>query len=137
MYELVLSGVNAVMLRHVEKSTVVTQTVQMRIFTSEDHGPAGTAYGIGDKTVLHEGPLAGYPVYMGGLDQFVLVSADGLVSMVIRHNENDVGAVLRERAGNRKDQHPKEQFLHVVKSSYFVYTYQQIMSESFFPYFQV
>ncbi len=61
------------------------------MFAGEDRRPARCTDGVGDARMIEPHALLGNPVNIGGLDQAVVVGRDGLVRMVIRHDEDDVG----------------------------------------------
>ena len=62
----------------------------MAMFSREHTSAAGTTFGIGYKAVGEAYAFVGDTVNVGGFDVALIVSADGLVRVVIAHDEEDV-----------------------------------------------
>ena len=75
----------------VEGVPVVAHAVDMAVFPGEEDGPAGSADGIGDETVLEQGAFPCQPVDVRCFDKCASIAADGLLGMVVRHDKEDVG----------------------------------------------
>jgi hypothetical protein len=75
---------------------IIPETIHMAVLSGKYSGPAGAAYGIGDHAAVEPHPLPGCAVYIRSGSQFcqaAAISTDGLVGMVITHDENDIGGL--------------------------------------------
>ena len=78
-------------LRTVEGIPVVAHAVEVAVFSCEQNCPAGRADGVGDEAVFEQRPLFRQPVDVRRADERAAVAADGLLGVVVRHDEEDVG----------------------------------------------
>ena len=83
------------LLRAVEGARVVREAVLVAVFARQDAGARGARDGVGHVAVLEEHAFAGQPVQIGGLDQPVVVAAQGLAGVVVGHHDDDVGLARR------------------------------------------
>ena len=92
------------LLRAVEHHRVVDLPVTMAVLPGQQHRPAGSTDRIGAETTLEAHPPRRQPVDVGGAVNHAAIGADGLVAVIVGHDENDVGAGIRTLAGARQDQ---------------------------------
>ena len=64
----------------------------MRMLTGEDHCPGRCADGVGDTGVGKQHTALGNAVNIGGAYQAGVVRRNGLIGMVVGHDEHDIGA---------------------------------------------
>ena len=76
----------------IERKTVVDLAVEMRVFTRQNGRPGRRTDGVGNTGIAKQHPALGNAVNIGRLDQLVRIGAKGLISMVIRHDEDDIGS---------------------------------------------
>jgi hypothetical protein len=62
----------------------------MTVFACKDNSPAGCTNRIGDKGVAEQHTFIGQPVNIGRFIPVRSIGADGLASMVISHDKNDI-----------------------------------------------
>ena len=79
------------LLRPVKNAVVVANPMEMAVLSGEDGGPAGGAYPVGAKAVVEPHTFPGDPVDVQGLVEAASIAADGLRSVVVRHDEDDIG----------------------------------------------
>ena len=79
------------LLRPVKNLGVVAYPVEMAVLSSEDSGPARSAYPVGAKAVVNPHPFPGDPVDVRGPVEAASITADGLCGVVVRHDEDDIG----------------------------------------------
>ena len=71
---------------------VVDFSVEMGVFSSQDSGARRSADGIGYTGICKQHTHPGYPVNVRCLDKFPVISRNGLVGMIIGHDEDDIGS---------------------------------------------
>ena len=69
------------------------------VATGEETGPAGPAGGGGDEGIFKAHPLRGESIKVRGLHHGVPSAAEGVIALVVRKKEEDVGPA---GAGGRK-----------------------------------
>ena len=67
----------------------------MAVLTSEHAGTAWTTDRVGYKAVGETYTLVGYAVNVGCLDVALVVGTNGLIRVVVTHDEEDVHRLLR------------------------------------------
>jgi hypothetical protein len=75
----------------VERKPVIDFTVDVAVLPGQDHCPGRTANGIGYTGIVEQHALVGNPVDVGCFYEMIRVGTDGLVRMIIRHDEKDIG----------------------------------------------
>jgi hypothetical protein len=75
----------------IKRETVVNLAMQVTMLSGQYGSPGRRADGICHAGIGKEHPFTGDPVNVWCLDQVILVSTDGLVGMIVRHDEYDVG----------------------------------------------
>ncbi len=88
------------------------ETVFMTVFAGEDSGPAWPADRIRDQTSIKAHPFFCQPVDIGCLNQFGSIRTDGLVSVVVGHDEKNVwrtGGRLQDHAQGHRRTCPKKE----------------------------
>lgn len=78
------------LLTSIEGGGVVGEPIGMAMLAGEHTGTAGTADGVGHKTIGETHSVFGNAVDIGGLDEAIVVCADGLIGMIIAHDIDDV-----------------------------------------------
>ena len=78
----------------VEHGTVVREPVRMAVLAGQHAGPAGAADGVGHETVCEPRAFPGYAVYVGRLDEPVVVGAYRLIRVIVRHDVDDIHRLL-------------------------------------------
>src|SRR5690625_1239151 len=65
----------------------------MGMFSGQKRGPAGSTDGIADKTVDKFYAVIRDAIYIRGLDKTIIISAQGLVGMIVGHDKYDIGTL--------------------------------------------
>lgn len=74
-----------------EAGGVVDEAVNVRILSGENGGAAGSTDGVSDQAAVEAHAFGGETVNVGGLIAVGAVGTDGLPSVVVREDEDDVG----------------------------------------------
>ena len=78
---------------------IVAKAILMTVLTGQYHGAAGSANGIGDIGTIKTHTFSCYPVDGRRLHQLTAISTDGLVSMVVGNNQQNIGSFRRWQIG--------------------------------------
>ena len=78
------------LLAAVKGARVVGEPVLMTVLAREQAGSRRSRERVGHEALGKPHAMVGYPVDVGGLSKSVVVSADGLVRMVVTHDVDDV-----------------------------------------------
>ena len=81
-------------LRTVEAGAVVDEAIGMAMLAREHTGAAGATDGVGYEAVGEAYALIGYAVNVGRFNVTLVVGTDGLVRVVVAHDEEDVHRLL-------------------------------------------
>ena len=81
------------LLRAVELVAVLAEAVDVAVLACEDDRAGWPADGVGDVTAVEAHAAIGDAVDVGGLVAVGAVGADGLVGVVVGHDEEDVGGL--------------------------------------------
>ena len=107
-------------LRAVEPAVgVVVEAVAVGVFPGQDRGPAGPADGIRHDAAVESHPFPGQAIDVRRLDQpaRIVVSADGLIGMVVAEDEEDVRGPSTGRRvlrGRRAGSQPRPQAIRII-----------------------
>ena len=72
---------------------VINFTIEMGMFSCQDGGARRSADGIGHTGIRKEHTHPGDAVYVRRLNEFPVISRNGLVGMIIGHDEDDIGSL--------------------------------------------
>ena len=75
------------LLTSVEGTAVVCETIGEAVFSGKKTSPGRRADGVRYETVVEKRALIGDAVYIRSADKRSVVCADGLIRMVVRHDE--------------------------------------------------
>ena len=88
-----------------KRAVVALVAIHVAIFSRQQGSTAGTADGIGHETVRKQRALFCQSIEARGFDQFIAVSANALVGVVVGEDENNVGLLGRGlRLGKQRRQ---------------------------------
>tara|TARA_R110002050_G_scaffold157311_1_gene285814 strand:+ start:3959 stop:4216 length:258 start_codon:yes stop_codon:yes gene_type:complete len=74
----------------VKWGNIVNLAIDVAMFSGQDYGTRWCTNGIGNAGIGKEHAFLGNSVYIGSVDEPVVIGANGLISMVIGHDENYV-----------------------------------------------
>ena len=80
------------LLRSVELVTICHEAVQMAVLSCQNDGAAGSAYRVGNEAIFESHSFRSDAVDVGCFVAVRSISADRLVPVVIREDEEDVGS---------------------------------------------
>ena len=83
------------LLRSVEPVTICHEAVQMAVLSCQNDGAAGSAYRVGNEAIFEPHSLRSDAVDVGCFVAVRSISADRLVPVVIREDEEDVGSFCK------------------------------------------
>jgi hypothetical protein len=78
------------LLTSVEVGAIITLAIEVRVLAGKDYGATGTANRIRNKGIPHYSAFATDTVYVRCFNQLPAICTDGLVTMIIRHDEDNV-----------------------------------------------
>lgn len=79
----------------IERKDIINFPVDVGVLAGQYSCPGRCTDGIGDRRIREEHALSGEAVDIGRIDQALIVGANGLISMIITHDEYDIGALFR------------------------------------------
>ncbi len=74
----------------IEREVVVDLAVEVAVLPGQNYGAGRRTNRVGDAGIVEDHSFFGDAVDVGRLDQFIAVRADGLVGVVVRHDEQDI-----------------------------------------------
>ena len=78
----------------IESSGIVDESVGMAMLAGEHTGTAGATDGVGHEAVGEAHALVGYAVNIGRFNVTLVIGTDGLVRVVVAHDEENVHRLL-------------------------------------------